>query len=314
MNDILIDFNFKLGFRKIWKWKWLICGVCLVAGIIAFIYSRTKPVEYKSVSGFIPPNISTLPSSMMSMGKWTGGYFMAGESDLDRTIDYLTSLPVTDSIATYYDLYDHYGINKEAAGAEKTFLYRFSKSVEIEFHSTSTIRVTVYDTDPQLAADIANRYLDIANNFYESIVNRREGLKAAYDTHSQLLAHKQSIIDSLSYLRSEYGLFNARNVDDEMSRVLAGRLRADKGFAENYDRMVAMELQLASLDERIDDFERDITDRELNFKTFPTYMHVTKYAKPSSFKARPKGSIYVAMAMAATFVIACFVVIVIDRK
>ncbi|MCB9233551.1 MAG: hypothetical protein H6581_17980 [Bacteroidia bacterium] len=314
MKDILIDFDIELGFRKVWKWKWWIGGLLVVAAVVSFLLASMIKPEYRSTAAFIPPDISSLKSMVFTSGLGYRGFEAAEEEDIDRTVDYLNSLQVIDSIAVMYGLYEHYGIDKANPKADEWFYHAYSTKNLISFSDRSTVQITTFDVDPQYAADIANTYLQFAIDFFENIAQRKSGLAAAEDEMNQLSARREKLVDSLANMRTQYKLYHIDHVGEGVDQILSQAIRNSPEFNKNYDRMLSCELQLNWLEERSSDLEREYVGRKQNMEQYPLLIQITQRAKPSTFKARPKRSIIVAAAMAGTLAFAIFMVLLLDRK
>ena len=75
-----------------------------------------------------------------------------------------------------------------------------------------------------------------------------------------------------------------------------------------------MEIYLSTLELRYGDLRRELMARKLNMEQYPSLIWVTEEPTLPTFKKRPKRSIIVIMATLATFILACFLVIVLDRR
>lgn len=314
MKDILIDFNVKFALEKVWKWKLWLLGACLVAGVITFFTTKRLHDEFMSEASFIPPEIASLTGMSFNFGETKGGPYVADEEDIDRTVDYLTSKNVTDSIARKFKLYEHYGINPENPSKDKMFYQYFKAKNVISFTTRMTVSIECYDVDPQFASDIAATYLEFANDWFEKIADRKSRLVLLERTFAEFDDRRERLLDSLAFLRDTYKLYRVDLADGEVSSLMASQIRNNPEFNKNYDRMVSMELQVRLMEEHVEDLRKEYIARKLKFDEQPSLIHVTKYPSPSTFKARPKRSIYVILAMFATFFFGTFVIMVIDRR
>lgn len=314
MKDILIDFNVKFSLEKIWKWKFWILGACAIAGAISIYFSFKIPNEFKSSASFIPPAINSLTGMVFANGTSYRGFYTAGEEDIDRTVDHLNSRDITDSLARRFNLYAHYGINPDNPNRDKIFYHVYSTKNRISFSGRSLVSIDCYDVDPQMAFNMAGAYLHIAREWFEDLSQRREGLAAADKEVQSLKAERSAILDSMARLRSEHKIYHYDHVGEEISTILARQMQSDPSFSVNYDRIVSMELQLNALEERYGDLMREFQARRLNIEQFPELMWTTATPAPSTFKARPKRSIIVALTVIATALFSCFIVVVLDRR
>ncbi len=313
MKDIFVDFNVKFGLEKVWKWKWWVAGSGVAAAIVSIFFSLRLPDEYKSTASFIPPNISSLNSMVFNSGLGYRGFEAAEEEDIDRTVDFLASRQVTDSIANAFDLYNHYGIDRDHPKADEWFYHTFSKKNSINYSDRSVVKIECYDVEPEISSKIANLYLNLAINWFEEISQRRRGYEATRAALESLRMRQNLLLDSLEYLRTKHHLYHVDHVGDEMDRFLAGEIRNNPEFGKFYDEMIAYELETNSLDDEITDFDRELRTREINLQQYPVLIQVTSRAEPATFKARPKRSIIVVLSVLSTLVFAAFLAVMLDR-
>ena len=175
--------NVKFGLGKLWRWKFWILGACILSGGISIYLSKQMHDEFKSTAAFVPPSFTSLGTMVFGNGVAYRGFYAADEEDIDRTVAYLESQEVIDTIAKKFDLYAHYGIDRNAENAAQRFNAVFKGNVKISFASNSVVEVECWDTNPQFAKDLADAYFNIASEYFEMISQRREGLKA---TRTQL--------------------------------------------------------------------------------------------------------------------------------
>lgn len=313
MKDIFVDFNVKFGLEKVWKWKWWVFGAGVLAGIVSIVWSLQLPDEYKSTASFIPPDISSLNSMVFTSGFGYKGFEAAPAGDIDRTVAYLTSTQVTDSIAKKFNLYEHYGIDTGHHKADEWFYNAFGNKNKVSYSDWSVLQIECYDENSYMARDIANTYLEMASDWFEEISQRKLGLVATQNACDSLRARQALILDSLEYLRTEHNLYHVDHVGAELDRLLAKEIATNPEFGRYYDEMIAYELELNSLDDEIIDFERELLQRKINLRQYPSLIQITSRGTVSTFKARPKRSIIVIISVLATLVFASFVVIMLDR-
>ena len=79
-------------------------------------------------------------------------------------------------------------------------------------------------------------------------------------------------------------------------------------------RSVRWRTYIATLELRYGDLKRDLLAREQNLEQYPSLLWITENPSVSKFKDRPKRSIIVILAVLASFVFACFLVLALDRS
>lgn len=306
--------NVKFGLGKLWRWKFWILGAVILSGVISITLSQRMPDEFKSTAAFVPPSFTSLGTMVFGNGIAYRGFYAADEEDIDRTVAYLESQEVIDSISKKFNMYQHYGIDPNAENAARRFNATFKGNVKISFASNSVVEIDCWDTDPGFAKKMADEYFRIASEYFEQISQRREGLKATIAQLEEVAAERELINDSLSALRTKYNIYHIDDAGPAVTEILAQQMRNEPKFNEFYDRAKSMELYIYTLELRYGDLRREQMARELNLKQYPSLTWVTQRPSISEFKDRPKRSIIVILAIMATFVFSSFLALVLDRS
>lgn len=314
MKDAVMDFSVKFGLEKLWKWKWWIAIASIIAGVLSVLLSLRINDEYKSTAAFVPPAFSALGTMVFGNGISYRGFYSADEEDIDRTVAYLNSRSVTDTIGKVFDLYNHFGIKPDDPNREKRFYQTYSSKTEIKYSNQSVVSIECWDTDKDKAAARAQMYLEIAAQYMEDISQRRQGLIATERAIAEMEQERQTLLDSLSYLRTQYGIYHLDHTGDAVTKILAEKMRNEPKFHEYYDEVKTMETYLSTLELRFGDLQREYMTRKLNIEQWPNLIWISEKPYPNNFKDRPKRSIIVILAVMATFVMACFVVVILDRS
>jgi uncharacterized protein involved in exopolysaccharide biosynthesis len=142
--------------KTIYHWRKPLIIVSIAAIVLAAVISLFLPNYYKAFSKFIPSNPSqTMPNMIFTNGG--GGNIPFGTSDdLDRLQNIAGSGELAGYLIAKFGLYKHYGIDSTGDRAAYYIGLKFSKNYSISKDEYGGLEVAVEDTDPKLAADIAN--------------------------------------------------------------------------------------------------------------------------------------------------------------
>lgn len=242
------------------------------------------------------------------------GLVVGSEEDLDRAVEYLTSMAVVDSLAERFKLYEHYNINMKNKNHDKIFYHVFGTKNKVSFSDNSVVTIKCYDVDSTMSYKLAGAFLDLAEGFYESVTRRKEGL--AFTSHIvDSLEHRHTeILDSLAILRDKYGIFVMNNEGDAVSAVMAERMRNNPDFRMKYDKLRFMEFDLSATFHLRHDMQVEKILRLDNLNKLPRLSTVVQKPVMTNFKARPKRSIIVAVAMGSMLLFASLLVLLLDRS
>lgn len=313
MKDILIDYNVNFGLNKLWKWKIWILVACFLAGGISIFFSLQIPDEFRASATFVPPSFSALGTMTFGNGISYRGFYAADEEDLDRTIDYMNSLTIVDSLAKQFDLYNHYGINTSSPNWKKMFYQTFFIKNEVNWGGAANIVIECWDVEKERAYNMVNAFLGIAESYFEGISKRQAGLKATERALKDMEDEREMILDSLASLRSKYNIYHLDQLGEEITRIMAKQMQNEPKFHQYYDAVRSMEIYLSTLELRYGDLHREYMTRKLNLEQFPSLIWITQEPAMPTFKGRPKRSIIVVLSVLATFVLSAFLVILLDR-
>lgn len=204
--------------QMIIKWKWHLVILAVAAALVSLVVSSSifmKP-RFKSVAFIYPSNI--LPYS--------------DESQTEQMLQWLNSIEVRDSVIKKFDLAKHYGISPSEKYFLSTLGFMYDKNVKISKTQYESVEVSVTDTDPVMARDIANAIL----YFTDKKICATHTLKY----HEVVLALekirliKKAEIDSVKQqyreIATTYGVYDVLGQSQEITR---GELRTVSGGAGN---------------------------------------------------------------------------------
>lgn len=157
-NDVSLHSVLAIWARR----KWLILRVTLLAAFLACGAVFLIPVEFTAESVILPPQQAQSAASML-MGQMTGlsalgalsGLSFRATTDLYLYIGILKDRTIADALVQKFDLRRVYGL-KTTTEARK----RLSRHTSIATNKDPLIHIKVQEHDPQLAADLANAYVD----------------------------------------------------------------------------------------------------------------------------------------------------------
>jgi tyrosine-protein kinase Etk/Wzc len=162
--------------RKTWLWVLVIALVATI-GVGVYVYMFVQPVFMGTVLA-LPPNKSGTPldnilggvaSSLKDFGLSRLVGKGSAEAGYDKTV-LLTSRPVYDSLIAKYNLDSVYDVPPNRPDITRAML---GENIEVQIVETGPILISVFDHDPQRAANIANDVIYYTNKLAQEM-NRRE--------------------------------------------------------------------------------------------------------------------------------------------
>lgn len=165
------------------NWKF-ITSFTVITTLISFVVAFMLPVWYAATTNLVPSTSSQESSGLggtaiSSALKEFGLTKMTGNSGGEQYsyIVILQSRTVVDSIIEKYKLDKVYDVPKnEMVDLRKEFL----SNLEVAYEKEGNYTITVWDTDRQRAADIANDIVEIANSHFINIFRQDNKLSKEY--------------------------------------------------------------------------------------------------------------------------------------
>lgn len=207
------EFNFKsLVDLLIARWKvFLIVAVIGAAvGTVISLPAFMTP-KFKSVAVVYPVNTMTY----------------SDESETEQLLQIFESSSVRDSIIEKFDLYEKYDIERGAPSSRYYLLEEFNDRFTVSKTLYESVRLEVYDEDPDLARAMADEMLHRVNEKFNLLANER-GRNLARSFKSQM-DYQSTVIDSIetmvSTISTEKGLVEYEAQSRELVRGYVESLR-----------------------------------------------------------------------------------------
>lgn len=197
--------------RTIFKWKKPIIITCLAIGLVTAAISLLLPNYYEASTTFYAASPS-LQSPSVIFGESTKElqFYGTGE-DMDRLVQASESNELFNYLTEEFDLYNHYDIDTSSIKAKSKLRLRFSKHFNVIKNERDAIILSVEDKDREFSAKMANAARDKINDIANGLIreSQSEIIKSYELQISDKIETLTIISDSLSALRSRYGIFDA---------------------------------------------------------------------------------------------------------
>lgn len=194
----LIDF-----LKILIKYRVFIIIVWLLAAIGSVTAALLMPNYYMSSTRFYPSNLATFDRGYLfstESREKVLSYF-GDKQDVNRVLSIANSSELIDHVINYFKLYEHYEIDTTSQNWRYKVQRRFSKNFKALKTELDDVEISVWDTDRELAATIANHFTLKVDELYSkllrernhnnklSVTNRLIALEKEMDTLSQQLAN-----------------------------------------------------------------------------------------------------------------------------
>lgn len=154
-------------FARWWKQILLLPLLSLVVvGVLTFL----KPRQYLSVATAVPASSFAADKSAVFNQNIQALYSTFGTpDDLDRILGTAGLDTIYTAVATRFNLYDHYKVKEKGPDAVSKSAALLRKNTKVQKSNYGELKVKVWDTDPQLAPQLANAILEQLSSHHRDL-------------------------------------------------------------------------------------------------------------------------------------------------
>lgn len=233
--------------------------------------------------------------------------------DAERLLQILNSDRIRSRIIDKYDLWQHYDIDRSAPGARTLLMQEYSSNVDANLTRYGSIEVSVLDTDPQVAADMANDIAFLADSVANKLRNDRARAALKYAA-----ASFQQVQDEITEMEGKISILHSKGLYEFETQIGGLNEQYATAMAEgNYRNAELIKAQMAEISQHATEFSKLTSlieaayDREavlkkryelmkLDAETQLASAFVVDYAAPADKKAKPIRWLIVVVSVAAT--------------
>lgn len=190
----------------VYKWKKPLFIMTLTTVVLSTIAAFLITPKYKAVVVLFPTTTSSISKALLTKTNTDQKDILqfGDEEEAEQTLQILNSDEIREKIARKYNLLDHYKIDPDAEFRQTELYEEYEDNITFERTEFLSVKITVYDTDPQMAADIANdiaALLDSTKNRMQS-ERAKQALKIVEAEYKNLCMQVRQTDDSLKMLRN----------------------------------------------------------------------------------------------------------------
>jgi hypothetical protein len=191
--------------------------------IVSILVSLLLPKQYLSISTAIPANSRLTDKNHLISKDLQELYSVFGEAnDLDHVYIMARSSTVAASICDSFSLIAHYGLDASKMDARATAIKKLGKNTEILKTETGELKISVWDRSPEIAAAIANAYVDRIESMYRQ-------------STSGMYADIKNKLEKKILLESSASAMQQASVSQESLDALLSKLKSMRELADQVD-------------------------------------------------------------------------------
>jgi hypothetical protein len=184
----------------LWPWRKHILVITFISALLAILISSpwVIPPKYRSELILYPPSTSSAKQILDKEIEF------GSETDADEYIQLLQSAALRDSLTRRFNLLEHYAIDTTEEYFREDFIYEYTKNITFQVTRYNSVKITVLDTDPVLAAQIANAIPSIADNLKSALLwnNYNFAFQTISAEYKAKLQSVETLFDSLNQKRA----------------------------------------------------------------------------------------------------------------
>lgn len=201
------NYNSQNLFEYLLQWRNVILLLSAIAFIASIIFSGPFFItpKYKSTVILFPTSSNSISKALLTetSGQKQDILEFGEDEQTEQMLQILSSNKIRDRVIRKYDLMKHYGIDK-GSSYKNTRLYReYENNITFRRTEYMAVKITVFDRDAQMAADIANDIAELLDSVKNQMQKERaiQAFKIVENSYNKLKDEVQQMEDSLSRLR-----------------------------------------------------------------------------------------------------------------
>ncbi|MBX2891727.1 MAG: hypothetical protein KF734_12405 [Saprospiraceae bacterium] len=221
-------------FQTMYRWRKTIRNVCLIALVGSIALSLTLKNYFQASTIFYPasPELAS-PEQIFGATGQVMRYF-GNDHDLDRIHEIANSSELVDYMVHRFRLYEVYGLDSTSLKGRAKVREYFRSLYVAQKNKNDAIEISVEDTDPQRAAEMANAARDKVNEIAQRLIKSSQSrLLAAFEENiKNKTAELEVLSDSLRGLQAQYGIYYGSEQGEQLAaQLLAAEAEITRGRA-----------------------------------------------------------------------------------
>jgi len=215
----------------LFKWRKTLLVVGLLAAVLSAIVSSPLFITplYKSTLIMYPASGNSVSKSLIAeTGSQREDILEYGDDgQTEQLLQILNSNRIRDKVIAKFNLSEHYGIRPGSRYYLSTLYYRFNRNISFKRTEFMAVKLTVYDSDAQMAADIANQIADYVDSVKYDMQKERamQGFKIVEAEYLAKQRELDIMEDSLTRIRN-LGVQDYETQAQMLNRQLAKEIAA----------------------------------------------------------------------------------------
>jgi uncharacterized protein involved in exopolysaccharide biosynthesis len=327
MEKTLPDFN--LNGTNLVQMVWNRRKVFIIIGAIAFVVSLIVSLlitpQFKSTAILIPSLATQTSKDVIVASRAHGLTVFGDDEEVEHLLQILSSETLRREIVKRHNLMEHYGISPSDKHAWFKTNGMYSNNVSFMPSKYRSVRIEVYDIDPEKAAQIANSIVLVADSLMRKTKQEvaQKALAMLEAQYQQALEESHRIEDSITAIMKR-GVINIPYQAKELTKawamaVMAGNNSNSQKISKALDVLAdgggpftryTTEMQYSSL--QLKEIKETLHILQIEAAAEIPSQFVIDWGVPADKKARPKKMVIVIISTLSALFFTLFLFVLVD--
>ena len=305
----------------IWKKRKILLIVSAAAFVISGVIAFLMTPIYRSTAIVFPAATSTVSFNELRNAKASAMDF-GEEEQAEQLIQILQSSRIRDKIVQRFDLLKHYDIDANDENKHYKLVKEYNENILFVRTRYGSIQIDVLDRDPVLAADIANKIVDLIDTVKNEMVYERT--LPAFEINKrkmdQMEADRKNVLNQLDSLAA-IGVVPLEGRANLFAAYIDAKSPEDRA---EFKKKIEINLQYGATFDGLEyirnekitklaDFQVSYEQAESDANTKFNHKFVVERAVVADKKDKPKRMIIMILATLGTFIFTVFALLLRDK-
>lgn len=321
-SSITYTFNFLELIKFLIKWKKHLTFITLGAVLLGYGVTFLITPEYESKAVFYPGTVNSTSFALFYSIKERAQDALAygDEEYVEQYLQLAQSNQLKDKIATQFNLMNHYDIDATDPKRYSKLHQKMDDNIQVSRTSYNSLEVSVLDTDPELAAEIANAIMFGTDSLKKQ--SQRTIAQQAVSIIEGEYKAKLALIDSLNEATKRLGNMGIYNVEEQSKGLseLIGKgtnnsftEKERQNLGQHVGSFISLDEQIRFEAEQLTELRKKLSQAKLDLNGGLSNIFVVDYAKSNYDKASPLRLVTAILSGLVAFFMSSIVIISLER-
>lgn len=324
------EFDASQLFVFLYRYKKLLVLISVISVILAVVFSSPWfiPPKYESSVIMYPASSNSISKALLTERQSSDQDVLkyGEEAATEQMLQMLNSARIRNRIVKEFNLMEHYEIKPDDKYKHTKLQEAYENSIKFKRTEFMAVKVSVLDTDPEMAAGIANQIAEIVDSVKNEIASQRaeKAYQIVKTEYEQLQAEISMMEDSLTHLRrlgihdyeSQAEMFNqqlAKEVAKGNNRGVNALEKKLNQLAEYASGYIGLSQQIEYDREKLSLLKRKLEEAEVDAFEILPQKFIVEHAYASEKKAYPVRWLIVVVTLIGALLITSMVLLIVEN-